>query len=95
MNYGTEKNPYDLLLELALRHKTIRKQQGLSQHQMALRSGVSLGSIKRFESSGQIALESLLKLAYVLNRIGDFELLLKPNDDYKSIDLLFSDKTRS
>jgi len=33
---------------------------------------VSLGSLKHFEGSGQIALESLLKLALVLECLGDF-----------------------
>jgi len=35
-------------------------------------SGVSHGSLKRFEHSGQIALESLLKLAFVLECLEDF-----------------------
>ncbi len=92
--FGIEKNPYDFLEELALRHKTIRKQIGLSQSQLAERSGVSLGSIKRFEQTGQISLESLLKLVQILNRLNDFELILKPTDNLKEIDKLFSDKTR-
>jgi transcriptional regulator with XRE-family HTH domain len=62
---------------------------------MAKRSGVSLGSLKRFELSGQISLESMLKLAQVINRIGDFELVFNENDDLKNIDKLFSDKTRN
>ena len=93
--FGIEKKPYDFLEELALRHKTIRKQSGLSQSQLAQRSGVSLGSIKRFELTGQISLESLLKLVQILNRLSDFELILKPTENLKEIDKLFSDKTRA
>ena len=92
--FGIAKKPYDFLEELALRHKTIRKQIGLSQSQLAERSGVSLGSIKRFEQTGQISLESLLKLVQILNRLNDFELILKPTENLKKIDNLFSDKTR-
>ncbi len=55
------------MFELASKHKLIRKQLTLTQGELAERSGVSLGSIKRFESSGQISLESLLKLAQILN----------------------------
>jgi transcriptional regulator with XRE-family HTH domain len=92
--YGIDKNPSDLLEELALKHKTIRKQAGYTQLELAKRSGVSLGSIKRFELSGQISLESLLKLAQILNRINDFELILKPTENLKDIERLFSDKTK-
>jgi hypothetical protein len=45
---------------------------------LAKRSGVSLGSLKRFETTGQISLESLLLLADVLNRLDDFDAVLKP-----------------
>jgi transcriptional regulator with XRE-family HTH domain len=95
VKFGIEKKPYDLLEELALKHKTLRKQAGLTQSELARRSGVSLGSIKRFELTGQISLESLLKLAQILNCINDFELILKPAENLKEIEKLFSDKTRS
>ena len=42
-----------------------------------------------------VAVESLLKLAHVLNRINDFEYIFKPLDNLKEIEKLFSDKTRS
>lgn len=92
--YGIDKKPSDILEDLALKHKTLRKQAGYTQIELAKRSGVSLGSIKRFESTGQISLESLLKLVQILNRINDFELLLTPGENLKDIDKLFSDKTR-
>ena len=92
--FGTEKKPYDFLKELALKHKILRKQADLTQIELAKRSGVSLGSIKRFELTGQISLESLLKLVQILNRLNDFELILKPIENLKGIDKLFSDKTR-
>lgn len=92
--FGTEKKPYDYLKDLALKHKTLRKQAGLTQSELAKRSGVSLGSVKRFELTGQISLESLLKLVHVLNRISDFDLILNPTENLKDIDKLFSDKTR-
>ena len=52
---------------LALRLKKLRKRRGLSQQQLSERSGVSYGSLKRFESTGQISLLSLTKLALALN----------------------------
>jgi len=66
------KTPTDLMHELSAKFKERRKSLGLTQTELATRSGVSLGSLKRFEGSGQIALESLLKLALVLECLGDF-----------------------
>lgn len=94
LQFGNDKNPHDVLEELALRHKTIRKQAKLTQAQLAKRSGVSLGSLKRFELTGQISLESLLKLTQILNRLNDFDLILKATENLKEIEKLFSDKTR-
>ena len=92
--FGVEKNPSDILKELAEKHKVLRKQTGLSQSELAKRSGDSLGSIKRFELTGQISLESLLKSVQILNRIGDFELILNSDNNLKNIDKLFSDRTK-
>lgn len=92
--FGIEKKPYDILEELAQKHKALRKQAGLTQSELAKRSGVSFGSIKRFELTGQISLESLLKSVQVLNRLSDFELILNPAEKLKNIDQLFSDRTR-
>lgn len=93
--FGIEKTPFDVLMNLAQKHKTLRKQIGLTQSELAKRSGVSLGSIKRFELTGQISLESLLKLVQILNRISDFELILNSDHNLKNIDKLFSDRTKN
>lgn len=93
--FGLQKKPYDYLEEIALRHKALRKQAGFSQSELAKRSGVSLGSLKRFEATGQISLESLLKLTEMLDRLHDFDLILKPIENLAEIEKLFSDKTRT
>jgi transcriptional regulator with XRE-family HTH domain len=94
MKFGLYKKPSDTIQEIAQRHKVLRKQRGFSQSELARRSGVSLGSLKRFETTGQISLESLLMLADVLNRLDDFDALLKPIENLDAIEKLFSDKTR-
>jgi transcriptional regulator with XRE-family HTH domain len=71
--YNIQKQPTDFMLEIAEKHKSLRKSKKWSQKEMAERSGVSLGSLKRFESTGQISLSSLLQLAHVLDRLSDFE----------------------
>lgn len=53
--------------ELAKRLRNIRKRRSISQEKLAAMSGVSYASIKRFESTGQISLLSLTKLAMALN----------------------------
>ena len=53
--------------KLAQRVRNIRKRRSVSQEKRAVLSGVSYGSIKRFESSGQISLISLTKIAMALD----------------------------
>lgn len=52
----------------------------LSQAGLAKRSGVTLGSLKRFETTGLIAFDSLLKLALVLDCLGDFDKVAVDDD---------------
>lgn len=52
---------------LAKRIRNIRRRRKISQEELSRRSGVSYGSIKRFETSGQISLLSLTKIAMALD----------------------------
>ncbi|MCL2844767.1 MAG: helix-turn-helix transcriptional regulator [Chitinivibrionia bacterium] len=58
---------------MANRVKARRKEQNISQQKLAEISRVSLGSIRRFERSGEISLDSLLKIAIVLSCEKDFD----------------------
>lgn len=51
---------------LADRIRGIRKRRGISQEKLSAMSGVSFGSVKRFEGSGMISLLSLTKIAIAL-----------------------------
>ncbi|SKB53730.1 helix-turn-helix domain-containing protein [Maribacter arcticus] len=93
--YSVDKLPRDIRIEIAHKHRKLRKQRGLSQTELAERSGVSLGSLKRFETKGQVSLESLLKLVFVLGRLSDFESILKPDENLKHIEKLFDSKRKS
>ena len=93
--YSIDKFPSDVRIEIVQKHKKLRKQQGLSQIELAERSGVSLGSLKRFETKGQVSLESLWKLVFILGRLSDFENVLKPNEDLNHIEILFDSKKKS
>ena len=57
----------ELDLKLAQRVRNIRKRRSISQEKMASMSGVSYGSVKRFESTGHISLLSLTKIAMALD----------------------------
>ncbi len=89
--YSAHKIPSDILASTAQHVATLRKQQRWTQQDLAIKSGVSFGSIKRFERSGQISFASLLKIAEALNRLADFETILLPNDDIR-IRKLFNDQ---
>lgn len=53
--------------KLAQRVRRIRKRRGISQEELSRRSGVSYGSIKRFETSGKISLLGLTRIAIALD----------------------------
>ena len=61
--------------KLAQRVRNIRKRRSISQEKLAFMSGVSYGSIKRFETSGQISLISLTKIAMALDIADDIRNL--------------------
>lgn len=63
------------LVSLTDRVKERRKELKLSQKLLAQKSGVSYASLRRFESTGDIAFVSLLKIARVLNCLEDFNTL--------------------
>ena len=61
------ETPEEIDRALASRVKNIRKRLGLTQQQLSTKSNVSFGSIKRFETTGQISLLSLTRLAVALD----------------------------
>ncbi len=67
--------PSEVMETLKTKFKQRRKALGYTQPELASRSGVSLGSLKRFERFGQISLESFLKLALVLECLEEFGAL--------------------
>ena len=59
------------------RMKRRRKQMKLSQRQLSQKSGVAYSSLRRFETTGEISLSSLLKIAHALDALKDFESIFK------------------
>ncbi len=90
--------PVEVLRDLARRFKARRLALNLTQQGLADRSGVTWSSLKRFERTGLIALESLLKLALVLDCLPDFERVCATGTaDFgsKSLDELLADTRRA
>ena len=80
--------PQEVMQNIKTKFRQRRKELKYTQKELSERSGVSLGSLKRFESSGQISLESLLKLALVLDCLeGVMKLCKKGNEILKSLDV--------
>ena len=89
--YSLEPTPLELSKALAERHRTLRKQLKMSQEEMAERSGVSLGTLKRFENTGKISLESLLKLMHLLGQLNEVDNLLLPKENLDNVKKLFTE----
>ena len=73
------KSQQEVMQEIAIKAKDKRLEQNLTQEGLALRSGVSLGSIKRFERTGEISLKSLIDIALALGCLEDFYALFADN----------------
>ena len=88
--------PDKVILNIRDNFKNRRLESKLTQEGLARRSGVSLGSLKRFESSGLISLESLLKLALILDCLEEFATVCtKKNTQISSIDQLIKNTPNS
>ncbi|MDX8430502.1 MAG: helix-turn-helix transcriptional regulator [Candidatus Algichlamydia australiensis] len=83
-------------LLIAKRLKNRRLHINMSQKTLSERSGVSLSTLKKFEYTGKISLESLLKLAIILEIFEDFQNLFvsKLEEVPATLDEILIDKSR-
>ena len=86
------ETPEEINMALAQRMSRIRKRRSLSQQALAEKSNVSFGSIKRFETSGQISLISLTKLCVALDCVDEIRNLFS-NVEYTSIEEVIRERT--
>lgn len=93
INFST---PSEMAMRIAATAKEMRLSLNLSQETLSERSGVSWGVIKKFERTGKISLESLLKLALTLGSLDDFTGLFKAPapQTFATLDELLKKKTR-
>ena len=88
--------PADVMKKVSRAAREKRLSLNVSQQSLSKRSGVSLAVLKKFENTGKISFESLLKLALALGCLGDFFELFKPTppEEFLTLDSLLNQKTR-
>ena len=79
--------------DIAQKIVRLRKRKKITQKQLAARSGESLGSLKRFEQSGEISLQSLTKIAIALDVENELEDLFN-NVPFASIEEVINEQTK-
>jgi len=84
--------PGDIAAEIANRLRGRRLAQNLSLEGLARRSGVALGTLKKFERTGQIALVSFIRLVISLKDEAALENLLLEQKFETLDDILQSEK---
>lgn len=90
------KSPFEMLKEISKKSQEKRLQLNLTQKTLSEKSGVSYGTLKKFEQKGQISLESLLKIALALGEMDAFDHLFEQEDNKlpTSLDNLLFDSHR-
>ncbi|CDK23747.1 helix-turn-helix domain-containing protein [Erwinia amylovora] len=71
-------SPAELAREVGENAKTLRLSRNLSRKTLAIKSGVSESTIKRFEMTGVVTLEALILMATALDELSSVAKLFKP-----------------
>ena len=84
----------ELDMKLAQRVRNIRRRRKISQEELSRMSGVSYGSVKRFEATGKISWLSLTKLAMALDMADELRELFT-QVPYRNIQEVIDDTKRN
>ena len=93
INLSAFSTPQEIKMQTAQKAKKRRKAKKMTQQQLAQASGVSLGSLKRFEQTGEISFSSLLNIAWALDSLDEFEGLFSKKT-YNSIQEVLDEAKR-
>lgn len=85
------ETPEEINLIVAENVRKIRKRRGISQKKLSELTGVSYGSIKRFETTGNISLLALTKIAVELDATQDVKSLFT-SVAYQSIEEVINEQ---
>jgi len=84
-------NPATIAKGISEHMRLRRLELNLTQQALAAKTGVSLGSIKRFERNFEISLKHLLMIAVILDSTDEFCRLFSQRQ-YQSIDEVLEEK---
>jgi transcriptional regulator with XRE-family HTH domain len=68
-------SPTAIIYSIAKRVKERRLEKNITQKDLASRSGLSFGTYRRFETTGEISLRGLVMIALTLDMTSDFDTL--------------------
>lgn len=88
--------PQEMAAHIAKQVRAKRLSLNMTQKTLSDHSGVSFSVLKKFERTGKISLESLLKIAVILGSLEDFQCVFNPTpfEKFTSLDEVLKDKTR-
>ena len=86
--------PSDVAIRLANKIKSIRKRRKITQKQLAGRSNVSYATLRKFEATGQISLESFIKLVMELGLKDELDNWFS-SPVYNSIDEVINERKQN
>lgn len=86
------KTPAEISAEIAGRVKRRRLELNLTQAGLASRAGLKLPTYRKFEKTGVISLNGLLKIAFALNALEEFDTLFN-RKEYQSIQEVINETT--
>ena len=69
------QTPSEIGRSVAGRVRALRLQRGWTQQELADRSGTTLATLRRFERTGRISFDRLLRLAVTLDSVSGFDQL--------------------
>ena len=88
------KSPNAVMLEVAERVRARRLELNLTQAELARKSGLPLPTYRKFERTGAIAFAKLLKVAFALDALDDFDALFSQRKYLSTDDVLNGSKKR-
>ena len=85
-----ERSASDVCQLIASRVRSRRLELNLTQSGLAARAGVNIETYRKFERTGEISLQNLVKLGKAFNMTNDFELFFSQKL-YESLDDVLAD----
>lgn len=87
----TVSTPNEVARQLAARVKKRRLELDLTQEGLSARAGLKFATYRRFEQTGEISLKGLLRVAFALNALSDFDSLFTQKQ-YQSLDEVLNEQ---